>query len=159
MAKVRNHKTFIDDRGSFTPIDLQCGPESVNKWLQANISVNPEKFTFRGMHYQAFETAQNKYVKVIQGKIIDFLYDLETKEVEWYELNDQEAIFVPKTKAHGFLTLKDDTRVVYKVDKFYSKKNDKGYNINDKFIKVKISKKKFILSNKDSNLPFFSEKI
>ena len=93
MPKVRNHKTFIDDRGSFTPIDLHCGPESVNNWLQANISVNPEKFTFRGMHYQAFETAQNKYVKVVQGKIIDFLYDLDTKEVEWFELNDQEVLF------------------------------------------------------------------
>ena len=29
MSKVRNHKTFIDHRGSFTPIDLKCGPESV----------------------------------------------------------------------------------------------------------------------------------
>ena len=45
MAKVRNHKTYIDDRGSFTPIDLQCGPKSIEKWLQANISVNPEIYT------------------------------------------------------------------------------------------------------------------
>ena len=43
MAKVRNHKTFIDDRGSFTPIDLNCGPKSADKWLQANISVNPNR--------------------------------------------------------------------------------------------------------------------
>ena len=74
MSKVRNHKTFIDHRGSFTPIDLKCGPESVKKWLQANISINPEKYTFRGLHYQSFETAQSKYIKVVQGKIIDFLY-------------------------------------------------------------------------------------
>ncbi len=124
MSKVRNHKTFIDDRGSFTPIDLQCGPKSVKKWLQANISVNPKIYTFRGMHYQAFETAQNKYVKVIQGSIIDFLYDLETKEVEWYKLNNQQSIFVPKNKAHGFLTLEPDTIVTYLIDSHYAPEHD-----------------------------------
>ncbi len=155
MAKVRNHKTFIDDRGSFTPIDLQCGPESVNKWLQANISVNPEKFTFRGMHYQAFETAQNKYVKVIQGKIIDFLYDLETKEVEWYELNDQEAIFVPKTKAHGFLTLEPNTIVTYLIDNHYTPEHDHSipWHSISKIVEVMIDKVKhvgdIVISDKD----------
>ena len=144
MSKVRNHKTFLDDRGSFTPIDLQCSPESVKKWLQANISVNPEKFTFRGMHYQAFETAQNKYVKVIQGKIIDFLYDLETKEVEWYELNDQEAIFVPKTKAHGFLTLEPNTIVTYLIDNHYAPEHDHSipWHSISKIVEVMIDKVK-----------------
>ncbi len=155
MAKVRNNKTFIDDRGSVTPIDLQCGPESVNKWLQANISVNPEKFTFRGMHYQAFETAQNKYVKVIQGKIIDFLYDLETKEVEWYELNDQEAIFVPKTKAHGFLTLEPNTIVTYLIDNHYTPEHDHSipWHSISKIVEVMIDKVKhvgdIVISDKD----------
>ena len=124
MSKVRNHKTFIDHRGSFTPIDLKCGPKSVKKWLQANISINPEKYTFRGLHYQAFETAQSKYIKVVQGKIIDFLYDLETKEVEWFELNDQEAIFVNKNKAHGFLTLEPNTIVTYLTDNYYSPEHE-----------------------------------
>tara|TARA_R110002167_G_scaffold41327_7_gene126281 strand:- start:6318 stop:6821 length:504 start_codon:yes stop_codon:yes gene_type:complete len=124
MSKVRKHKTFIDDRGSFTPIDLFCGPKSVDKWLQVNISINPNIHTFRGMHYQSFETAQNKYIKVIQGKIIDFLYDLETKEVEWYKLNNQEAIFVPKTKAHGFVTLEPNTVVAYLIDNHYSPEHD-----------------------------------
>ncbi len=155
MSKVRNHKTFLDDRGSFTPIDLQCGPESVKKWLQANISVNPEKFTFRGMHYQAFETAQNKYVKVIQGKIIDFLYDLETKEVEWYELNDQEAIFVPKTKAHGFLTLEPNTIVTYLIDNHYTPEHDHSipWHSISKIVEVMIDKVKhvgdIVISDKD----------
>lgn len=124
MPKVRKHKTYIDDRGSFTPIDLLCGPKSVDKWVQANISINPNIHTFRGMHYQAFEAAQNKYVKVIQGKIIDFLYDLATKEVDWYELNDQEALFVPKRKAHGFVTLEPNTIVSYLIDNPYSPEND-----------------------------------
>lgn len=124
MPKVRKHKTYIDDRGSFTPIDLLCGPKSVDKWIQANISINPKIHTFRGMHYQAFETAQNKYVKVIQGKIIDFLYDLATKEVEWYKLNDQEALFVPKRKAHGFVTLEPNTIVSYLIDNPYSPEHD-----------------------------------
>jgi len=155
MAKVRNHKTFIDDRGSFTPIDLQCGPESVNKWLQANISVNPSIHTFRGMHYQGFETAQNKYLKVIQGRIIDFLYDLETKKVEWYELTDQEAIFVPKTKAHGFLTLEPNTIVTYLIDNHYAPEHDHSipWNTIPGIVKVIVNNvnhvKDIVISDKD----------
>jgi dTDP-4-dehydrorhamnose 3,5-epimerase len=155
MPKVRKHKTYKDDRGSFTPIDLLCGPKSVDKWLQANISVNPEIYTFRGMHYQAFETAQNKYVKVIQGKIIDFLYDLETKEVEWYYLNDQEAIFVPKTKAHGFLTLKPNTIVTYLIDNHYTPEHDHSIpwhsipNIVDIIVNIVPHVNDIVISDKD----------
>ena len=38
------HPTFIDDRGSFTPIDLKL----LNiDWIQANVSINENMYTFR----------------------------------------------------------------------------------------------------------------
>ena len=45
MPKIRTHKTFKDKRGSFTPIELDCAPPSVDKWNQTNISINPKPFT------------------------------------------------------------------------------------------------------------------
>ena len=114
--KPIEHKTFKDNRGSYTPIltnqlDIQ--------WDQCSISVNTHKGTFRGLHYQT-NPPQTKYVKVIQGSIIDFLYNLDTKELQYFVIDDNKAILVPDNMAHGFLTLEDNTIVTYMVKGEYN---------------------------------------
>lgn len=106
------HLTFKDNRGSFTPFDCK-------EWEQANVSINPSKYTFRGMHYQT-NPPQTKYLKVIQGSIIDFLYDLETKEIKSFHLNTEEAILIESKYSHGFLTLEENTIVTYLVKGEYN---------------------------------------
>ena len=76
-------------------------------------------FTFRGLHYQT-APPQTKYVKVVKGLIVDIIVDLETKEVDYAMVGENEALFIPNTKAHGFLTLSDDTIVVYLVEGDYN---------------------------------------
>ena len=112
----QEHKTFNDSRGSYTPISTyQLGIE----WEQCSISVNDKKGTFRGLHYQT-NPAQTKYIKVIKGSIIDFLYNLDTKELKYFTLGSNQAILVPDNMAHGFLTLEDDTTVTYMVKGEYN---------------------------------------
>jgi len=115
MIKVE-HQTFFDHRGSYTPIGLN---NSEYNWTQCSISVNEKPFTFRGLHYQS-KYFQTKYIKVIQGSIIDFAVDLETKEVEHIRLDSQNGILIPNTKAHGFLTLEPNTIICYLVDNKYA---------------------------------------
>ena len=110
------HKTFKDNRGSYTPISTT---ELDLKWTQCSISVNDKAFTFRGLHYQT-APPQTKYVKVVKGLIVDIIVDLETKEVDYAIVGENEAVFIPNTKAHGFLTLSDDTIVVYLVEGDYN---------------------------------------
>ena len=104
---VKNHLTFLDKRGSYTSMD-------VKDWDQCSISINTNAYTFRGLHYQT-NPPQIKYVKVIQGSIIDFLVDLQTLEVEFAKLNFNSAIEIPSSKAHGFLTLEPNTIIAYNV--------------------------------------------
>jgi dTDP-4-dehydrorhamnose 3,5-epimerase-like enzyme len=112
----QEHKTFNDSRGSYTPISTyQLGIE----WDQCSISVNDKKGTFRGLHYQT-NPAQTKYIKVIKGSIIDFLYNLDSGELEHFTLGSNEAILVPDNMAHGFLTLEDMTIVTYMVKGEYN---------------------------------------
>ena len=110
------HKTYEDNRGSYTPISTyQLGQE----WEQCSISVNDKRGTFRGLHYQT-NPPQTKYVKVIKGSIIDFMLNLDTKELLYFTLGSNQAILVPDNMAHGFLTLEDDTIVTYMVKGEYN---------------------------------------
>ena len=115
-----NHLTFKDDRGSYTPISTTVLGD---KWDQCSISINNEPYTFRGLHYQD-NPRQTKYVKVVQGSIVDFMVDLNTKEVEYLIMKDTDAVRIPNNKAHGFLTLEPNTIVVYLVEGDYSPESE-----------------------------------
>jgi len=114
------HPTFFDDRGSYTPIGLQTMDMD---WTQCSISVNDKPFTFRGLHYQT-DPPQRKYIKVIQGEIVDFAVDLKTGEVDHEHVTSGYAVYIPDDKAHGFLTLKPNTIVVYLVYGEYSPESE-----------------------------------
>jgi dTDP-4-dehydrorhamnose 3,5-epimerase len=111
-----NHKTFLDNRGSYTPIPLNTLEKT---WDQCSISVNDKKFTFRGMHYQT-NPPQEKYVKVIRGSIMDFTIDLTTNKLEYIKVGVNDAVYIPSDKSHGFLTLEPDTIVTYLVNGEYN---------------------------------------
>jgi dTDP-4-dehydrorhamnose 3,5-epimerase len=111
-----NDPTFSDHRGSFSAIDCK-------EWEQTNVSLNTNKYTFRGMHYQT-NPPQTKYLKVVQGSIVDILYNLKTKEVRTFQLNNQQAILVDSKYAHGFLTLEDNTIVNYLVKGKYNPESE-----------------------------------
>ena len=120
MNKTIEHKTFNDSRGSYTPISTT---QLDIQWDQCSISINDKKGTFRGLHYQT-NPPQTKYVKVIKGSIIDFLYNLDTNELEYYTLDSNEAILVPDNMAHGFLTLEDNTIITYMVKGEYNPQSE-----------------------------------
>lgn len=121
MEKIR-HRTFVDHRGLYTPVSHHTlGKE----WTQSCVSVNKRKFTFRGMHYQT-DPPQTKYVKVVQGAIMDFAIDLETGELDWARLEQDDAVLIGPDKAHGFLTLDDDTIVIYLVQGEYNPASERS---------------------------------
>jgi dTDP-4-dehydrorhamnose 3,5-epimerase len=114
------HKTFKDNRGSYTPISTT---ELGQVWTQCSISVNDKEFTFRGLHYQ-LNPPQTKYIKVVQGSIVDFAVDLQTGETDYIVLRDSDSVLIPNDKAHGFLTLEPNTIVVYLVEGEYNPESE-----------------------------------
>jgi len=105
------HPTFFETRGCYAPIELRAMDM---EWTQCSISVNEKPFTFRGLHYQT-NPPQRKYIKVVQGEIVDFAVDLKTGDVDFEKLTSGYAVYIPDDKAHGFLTLTPNTIVVYLV--------------------------------------------
>jgi len=128
MEKVHfiENKVFRDKRGTFSPLML----DKLDKnWLQSNISVNPRIYTLRGLHFQKNEYAQAKLIKVISGKILDFVVDMrkvsdDYNKVFFFVMNEGDEVYVPRYFAHGFITLEEDSIVQYLVDNDYSPENE-----------------------------------
>ena len=126
QPRIINNRIFYDERGSFSPLSLF---ELDKEWKQSNISVNPKKFTLRGLHYQSEETAQAKLIKVINGRILDFVVDLRVplrsyNNCQFFEMKGGDELIVPRGFAHGFITLEENTVVQYLVDNDYNPKTE-----------------------------------
>lgn len=151
MLYLVEHKTFSDNRGSYTPLPLDT--LSI-KWNQCSISVNRNQFTFRGLHYQE-HPRQTKYIKVVKGSIIDFGLDLETGKLDFVKVTENDGVLVPDNMAHGFLTLEPDTIVSYLVKGEYSPQTERSIVWStvaevENIIKNIIGENELTISEKDS---------
>jgi dTDP-4-dehydrorhamnose 3,5-epimerase len=145
--------TFLDNRGSFTPLSLELFD---NKWIQSNVSVNDKKNTFRGLHFQKGEFAQAKLLKVIYGEIIDYIVDLREDSEDYMKLQEfkltrNNALLVPRGFAHGFITTEKNTIVQYLVDNVYDKESEGTLFWNEvPELYKKLKGKDLIISTKDN---------
>lgn len=130
-----------DDRGYFVETFRQDKLEEfvgykIN-FCQDNESKS-SKGVLRGLHYQLSPAAQTKLVRVIQGKVLDVAVDIrkgsptlgQHVSVELSGTNKRQLL-VPRGFAHGFIVLEENTIFAYKVDNYYSPKNDRGIAYDD----------------------------
>ena len=122
---------------------------------QIIIATNEARHTFRGMHYQS-HPYQVKYLTVIQGEVLDFLYNLKTGEVKEYQLNPNSGtLAITEEYAHGYLTLVPNTIVYYGVIGKYNPKKYKSIvwdtipEINARIKQVVNNTDKITISEKD----------
>lgn len=129
------------------------------EFVQDNHSKS-KKGVLRGLHYQLKPMEQGKLVRCIRGRICDVAVDIR-KGSPWYkkwvavELSEENKLmlWVPPGFAHGFVSLEDNTEVVYKVTKEYAPELDRGIIWNDPDIGIEWPIENPILSEKDSKLP------
>jgi dTDP-4-dehydrorhamnose 3,5-epimerase len=155
-------KSFRDFRGSFEKVI--CGNElkfflKNKKILQVNLSNNKEKGTARGLHYQIKPFAEKKIIYCLSGEIKDIVVDLRPKSktfLKSHTINlsekNKKILFVPEGFAHGYLTLKNNTQILYFHTQKYNKKYERGINFKDKRINLRININKNLISKKDLNL-------
>ena len=121
-----NHKTFGDHRGNFCQIVLNMKQDKrLDKlWVQVNTSISVDPYTLRGLHFQDEPFAQAKYMKVVYGKIINFVVCIDKSRPDFgsvyhFEINKDQAVMVPRGFANGLLTLEPNTVIQYLVDNSY----------------------------------------
>ena len=160
-------KVFEDTRGvffeSFNQKEFEEFTGIKTAFVQDNQSIS-SKGVLRGLHFQRGEFSQAKLVRVIKGIVQDVIVDLRPNSQTFGEYisiilskENNTQIFIPRGMAHGFLTLENDTIFSYKCDNYYNKLYESGIIYNDINLDIKwnIIEKKFIVSEKDLNLPKF----
>ena len=116
------------------------------------------------MHYQLKPYEEVKLVKCIKGQLIDIVFDLRKNSKTYlksqtFQLSEKknQFLYIPKGVAHGYLTLTDNTEVLYYHSNNYMKKFSSGINIMDNNIKFKFKKNIKIISKRDKKLKLFNE--
>jgi dTDP-4-dehydrorhamnose 3,5-epimerase len=159
---------FMDDRGWFSESwnqNKMYGIVDELHFVQDNHSFSSLAGTVRGLHFQAPPHAQDKLVRVIKGSVTDVAVDIRKGSPtfgKWVsEVLSAEnglQLLVPKGFLHGFMTLEDDTEVLYKCTDFYAPDCDGGIKFDDPDLAIKWGKdvQDAVLSEKDKIAPNFS---
>ena len=110
-----------------------------------------KKNVFRGFHFQT-KNKQAKYVNVIKGKILDFVIDLRKKSKTYGKvfsivLSKENALglHIPAGFAHGYYSYDKENIIYYKLDNYYNLNLKIGF-FKDKSLKIRLPKKKVIIS-------------
>lgn len=125
---------------------------------------NAKKHTLRGIHAQVSPHMQTKLVRVLHGSILDVVVDLRADSPtykKWISIELSEKnrlqIVVPKGFGHAFLTLEDDTTVLYKFDDYYDGSLVKTVRWNDPELGIDWGVAEPIMSESDRNAPLLKE--
>lgn len=156
---------FSDNRGYFTEVYKKNAYDSLGierNFVQDNLSCS-SKDVLRGLHCQITQK-QAKLVQVIKGEIFDVAVDLRPHSKtfgkwESFILSDKNnrRLFIPEDFAHGFCVLSDTAYLLYKCSNFYAPGDEGGIIWCDDILNIKWPVKNPIISEKDKQLPFFSE--
>lgn len=133
---------------------------------QANVGYSRKKGTLRGLHYQVAPHEEAKLVRCIRGAVFDVIIDLrkESKSYgRWFgaELSagSHRLFHVPRGTAHGYLSLVDNSEIMYLVSEFYTPGAESGIRWNDPAFAIQWPlTENLIISEKDRAWPDFSLK-
>jgi dTDP-4-dehydrorhamnose 3,5-epimerase len=156
-----------DERGFFAR--SWCAQEFESHGLnprlaQCSISFNTHKGTLRGVHYQVAPYQEAKLVRCTRGAIFDVAIDLRPQSptfkawvsaVLTAELRNM--LFVPEGCAHGFLTLENDTEVLYQMSEVFDPDSARGVRWNDPAFQIAWPARVEQISERDRTCPDFVE--
>jgi len=132
---------YTDERGVFRR--SFCEEEFnqsglTNNISQSNISENFHKYTLRGFHYQTTPFSEAKTMTCVSGSIYDIIVDLRPESktyLKWESIDlnpkNRNSLHIPKGCANAFLTIKNNTVVVYFSSTHYNPNFEKGIRYND----------------------------
>jgi dTDP-4-dehydrorhamnose 3,5-epimerase len=162
-AFVLDPERFEDPRGFFArtwcPREMEA--HGLNPRLaQCSFAYNRAAGTLRGMHYQAEPHAEAKIVRCTSGAIYDVIVDLRPESPTrkgWtgVELSaeNRRSLYVPEGFAHGYITLRDETEVLYLISESHAPDFARGVRWDDPAFGISWPREVSVISDRDRDYP------
>jgi dTDP-4-dehydrorhamnose 3,5-epimerase len=136
-----------DERGhffrGFCQKELKSKGIQLDAFVQVNRSFNKKKGTFRGLHFQRPPFAEEKVITCLSGAVADVIVDLRKDSLTflYHEIVDLSSankisLLVPKGCAHGFITLTDNTELLYMHTNYYVPNSESACSVMDPSLKI-----------------------
>lgn len=152
-----------DERGSFTrwyDVEVFRAHRLELPDVQGGVSYNALRGTLRGLHFIPEAEGEAKLVRCTRGRIFDVVVDLRPASSafgRWIsaELSPQtaEALYIPRGCAHGFVSLEDESDVVYQFSMPFRQGVERGIRWDDPDIGIEWPLEPVVISERDRTLP------
>jgi dTDP-4-dehydrorhamnose 3,5-epimerase-like enzyme/dTDP-4-dehydrorhamnose reductase len=146
---MENINTYKDERGELLFLIKDNNFASV----ESTISIN-KKNVFRGMHSNNF----SKMITCIQGSILDIMVNINPESVDYLKPHyfnlsansEYKKIIISPNYLHGFLTLEENTIIIYHFSDIFKQEETLHIHYKDPFINIKLPEEiNPIISDKD----------
>lgn len=164
-AVVIDLQAHADERGHFArtfDAKVFAAAGLANHVEQCSTSFNRLAGTLRGMHHQLSPHAESKLVRCTRGSVYDVIVDLRLASPShrtWFgttlDAAGGSSLFVPAGCAHGFLTLEDDSEVLYQIDAAYVPGASDGVRWDDPAFGIEWPSEPVVISERDRSWPSF----
>lgn len=155
-----------DARGFFSESWNRAGMEQAGiaiDFVQDNHSLSQQVGTIRGLHFQAPPHAQDKLVRCGRGALFDVAVDIRRGSPtygQWVGVelsaDNGRQLLVPAGFAHGFVTRRPDTEIIYKCSDYYAPSADGAIRWDSCGIDWDLTRDP-VLSDKDAAAPSFAQ--
>lgn len=134
-VRVLRPFVFEDARGNFVkPFhEGQLAEHGIAMTVREEFFSTSQKGVLRGMHFQVPPHAHQKLVYCLTGRVLDVLLDLRKASPSFgkaaaFELSaaNRNVVHIPAGFAHGFLSLEDQSCLIYKTDAVHAPDCDAG---------------------------------
>jgi dTDP-4-dehydrorhamnose 3,5-epimerase len=158
---------FEDERGvfqrlfeceSFTPFLNDENIVHINHSLSCNVG------DVRGLHLQIAPFQEIKIIQAVKGKVLDYAVDLRKDSPTFLkhvsiELSAgfKNGLILPKGIAHGFQVLEKESELIYFHTEKYYKDFERGFNIRDPLLGIRLPHEIKFMTEKDKSYPFITD--
>ena len=124
-----------DNRGSFHKIyhNSSFSFQGLELSFKEQYFTVSNKNVLRGMHFQLPPYDNSKLITCLSGRVLDVILDLRVNSPSYmkydsFELigKNKQAILIPSGIAHGFISLEDNSEMLYSTTCEYDFDHDKG---------------------------------
>jgi len=154
-----------DDRGTFTRIwDTEFIGE-FTEFRQVSSVVNPIKGTLRGLHFQLPPNEELKVVSCLSGSLFDVMVNIDPDSVYFGKyigvqisaVQGINSLLIPKGFAHGYLTLEENTELLYFMDTPFTESQSRGIHWRNNKLNIPWPGDAKIISERDNLNPSWDE--